>query len=59
MRNIILFLVWFIVSNIVISIALELISLPDYLFNAIGIALCLLLLYVSIETKCFTIKNKK
>lgn len=54
------FIIWFIASIAVISVAFELISLPDSILNVAGIAICLVLLYVSVETKCFTnIKLKK
>ena len=60
MKNVLAFIIWFIVSMVVISVAFELISLSDSLLNVAGIAICLVLLYVSVETKCFTnIKLKK
>jgi uncharacterized protein with PQ loop repeat len=54
------FIIWFIVVTILSTISMDLINLPDTLCNIAGIILGLIIIYVSIKTKCFTnIKLKK
>ena len=53
--------VWFVVFIILITLGLEMISVPNTIENVIGFFMVVTVLYLSIRTKCLTIIkfNKK
>ena len=53
--------VWFVVFIILITLGLEMISVPNTIENVIGFLMVVTVLYLSIRTKCLTIIkfNKK
>ena len=53
--------VWFIIFIILITLGLEMISVPNTIENVIGFFMVVTVLYLSIRTKCLTIIkfNKK
>ena len=53
--------VWFVVFIILITLGLEMISVPNTIENVIGFFMIVTVLYLSIRTKCLTIIkfNKK
>ena len=55
------FAVWFVIFIILITLGLEMISVPNTIENMIGFFMIVAILYLSIRTKCLTIIkfNKK
>lgn len=53
--------VWFVIFIILITLGLEMISVPNTIENVIGFFMVMTVLYLSIRTKCLTIIkfNKK
>ena len=52
--------VWFIIFIILITLGLEMISVPNTIENVIGFFMIVAILYLSIKTKCLTtIKLKR
>ena len=53
--------VWFVIFIILITLGLEMISVPNTIENVIGFFMVVTVLYLSIRTKCLTIIkfNKK
>lgn len=53
--------VWFVIFIILITLGLEMISVPNTIENVIGFFMVVTVLYLSIKTKCLTIIkfNKK
>ena len=46
--------VWFVVFIILITLGLEMISVPNTIENVIGFFMIVAILYLSIKTKCLT-----
>ena len=46
--------VWFVVFIILITLGLEMISAPNTIENVIGFLMVVIVLYLSIRTKCLT-----
>ena len=46
--------VWFVVFIILITLGLEMISVPNTIKNVIGFLMVVIVLYLSIKTKCLT-----
>ena len=46
--------VWFIIFIILITLGLEMISVPNTIENVIGFFMIVAILYLSIKTKCLT-----
>ena len=46
--------VWFVVFIILITLGLEMISAPNTIENVIGFLMVVIVLYLSIKTKCLT-----
>ena len=53
--------VWFVIFIILLTLGLEMISAPNTIENVIGFFIVVIVLYLSIRTKCLTIIkfNKK
>lgn len=54
-----LLIIWFILSGLVLSIACNLLTIASDIANGLGIVIIIVVLVVSIETKCLTIFKKK
>ena len=46
--------VWFVIFIILITLGLEMISVPNTIKNVIGFLMVVIVLYLSIKTKCLT-----
>lgn len=52
--------VWFVIFIVLLTLGLEMISAPNTIENVIGFFMVVVILYLSVETKCLTtIKLRK